>query len=87
MANGKHGDRPLTDLLVHGLRVYSDHVERLVLDIDYLGGRDWLEREMPLDWRDPDAAFVEQLRAVRARLLADARNGGWELPPGRFESD
>lgn len=38
MPNGKPGDHPLTDILVHGRRVYSEAADALVREIASLGG-------------------------------------------------
>jgi hypothetical protein len=44
MPNGKPGDHPLTDLLVHGVPVFNPRVDALVREIAGLGGRETLER-------------------------------------------
>ena len=44
MPNGKPGDHPLTDLLVHGMPVFNQHVDTLIREIAELGGRDALSR-------------------------------------------
>jgi hypothetical protein len=44
MPNGKIGDHPITDLLVHGLHPFPQEIEDLILEIRR---------------RDPDATFHE----------------------------
>lgn len=60
MPNGKPGDHPLTDMLVHGLHPFPDDVERTLREILALdpifpdGKRRWLEQaewqRRLLDW-------------------------------------
>jgi len=37
--NGKHGDHPLTDILVHRSHVFSRKIDAIIREIDQLGGR------------------------------------------------
>src|SRR5688500_13084656 len=48
MPNGKVGDHPFTDIVIHGRRVYSERADALVREIDELGGR---ERIADVLWR------------------------------------
>jgi hypothetical protein len=43
MPNGKPGDHPLTDVIIHGLPVYSPKANGLVREIGRLGGRKEIE--------------------------------------------
>lgn len=65
--NGKHGDNPLTDLVIHGEHPFPPDIEEMLLQIDALGrnigrwplgeNRPFLGREF--DWengRDLDGA-------------------------------
>ena len=85
MPNGKPGDHPLTDILVHRLQVYSPAIDELVREIarlsDERGQRelgDMLFFEYN-DFSNPDLARLED---VLTRLLAqrrhDASMRGWE---------
>jgi hypothetical protein len=40
MANGKPGDHPLTDVLVHHLPVFNEEVDRLIVELDGVNGWD-----------------------------------------------
>ena len=63
MANGTRGDHPLTDILNHGLTVYSPEVDGLVSN-STAGHAAYLE---------------PRLREMRDRMRADARARGWEV--------
>lgn len=78
MPNGKPGDHPLTDILVHGFTVFGSELDGLVREIDDLGGSADLAREIDLQEFDPrlggEAADRGQLRerliTLRNRLRA-----------------
>jgi hypothetical protein len=85
MPNGKPGDHPLTDILIHKLEVVSPRADALVREIVELGGRDELEADFNLGQLDPrfpphhplDLQLMEtQLTALRDRLLSDRRERG-----------
>ena len=77
MPNGKPGDHPLTDIVVHRLRVYSETAYGLVREIVALGGRDEIETLLFLEYNvheHPDVAELERtLTAIRDRLRRPAR--------------
>ncbi len=79
MPNGKPGDHPLTDIVVHRLRVYSPAVDRLVHDIVELGGREEIADLLLLEFNNldhPDLTRLEAiLRPIRDRLR---QTGGME---------
>ena len=39
MPNGKHGDNPISDFIVHGVRCFPPDIEDLLRRIDALGAR------------------------------------------------
>jgi hypothetical protein len=84
MANGKHGDHPLTDILVHGLTVYSAEADDLIRKIARLSSPrevdQWWERE--IGWKADAADVLAKAQAHYAELLRRARANGWELPEG-----
>jgi hypothetical protein len=45
--NGKPGDHPLSDILLHGAEIYTGEIRTLIKEIDHLGGRNLLEEA---DW-------------------------------------
>jgi hypothetical protein len=51
--NGKPGDHPLADILVHGLDVFCPRVDTLIREIVSLGGRFVLDRNLDLRRADP----------------------------------
>lgn len=77
MPNGKTGDHPFTDIVVHRRRVYSERADALVREIDALGGR---ERIVDVLWREfdehksPDIERLERfLLEVRQDLIAGTK--------------
>jgi hypothetical protein len=80
MPNGKPGDHPLTDILAHRMHVYGDEADDLIRKIaDLCSDREldeWWERE--IGWSDDPALALQKARAQYERLLARAREGGWE---------
>ena len=83
MPNGKVGDHPFTDVVVHGLDVYSPSADALIREIDQLGGREQIADMLLLEYGEPEHVNVEALEAVlteiRNRLLADGRRRDWEV--------
>jgi hypothetical protein len=83
MPNGKPGDHPITDILVHHRRVYSETADALVREIADLGGEreiaDMLYTEYN-EYSKPDVPKLERLlTAIRDRRLREARERGWEV--------
>jgi hypothetical protein len=85
MPNGKPGDHPWTDIMIHGRRVYSALADQLVRDIAELATdaeqrqlADRLMREYNEHF-DPDVARLErELSELRDRLRKRAAERGWE---------
>lgn len=82
MPNGKPGDHPLTDIVLHGLRVYSRHTDKLVREIVGLGGREEIADMLLFEYnpyQKPDAKRLETvLTEVRDRLSRRATERGEE---------
>jgi hypothetical protein len=71
MPNGKHGDNPLSDFIVHGRRVFPPDIEDLLRRIDAAGaavGRWPLGQEWPYSTREFEWAEGKDLDEAR-RLL------------------
>ena len=68
MPNGKPGDDPLTDILVHNLEVFSPEADALIKEIVSLGGQADLERHFNLFWTPPLEEFESELRVLLDRL-------------------
>ncbi|MGH7629508.1 MAG: hypothetical protein ACREOF_08955 [Gemmatimonadales bacterium] len=72
MPNGKPGDHPLTDIVVHRRRVYSATIDGLVRDIVELGGREEIADLLLIQFNNlqqPDLQKLEPiLRSIRERL-------------------
>ncbi len=86
MPNGKPGDNPYTDIVVHGRDVYSPSIATLVREISGLASdtetRDLAERlffEFN-EFSDPDLERLERLLVeMRNRLLRQAKERGFEV--------
>jgi hypothetical protein len=80
MPNGKPGDHPFTDIVVHGQPVYSVRADALVREIARLGGRRLIEDLLFLDYNPftrPDPARLEAVLAgIRDRLRSEPGEGG-----------
>jgi hypothetical protein len=76
--NGKKGDHPLTDILIHNLRTYSPKADSLVKEIVNLGGRRELERTFDLMVPPPISIFERRLQEMRDGLWKEAKARGWE---------
>jgi hypothetical protein len=79
MPNGKPGDHPLTDIVVHRLRVYSPAIDRLVRDIVDLGGRDEIADLLLLEFNHLDHPDLARLEAILRPIRDQLRQ------PGGFE--
>jgi hypothetical protein len=80
MPNGKPGDHPLTDILVHGREVYGAEADRLIEGIARLCSRReldgwWLAR---IGWDASPELVLREARRRHAELAARADEGGWE---------
>ena len=85
MPNGKIGDHPLTDILVHGLVVYSERATQLVRKVVALADSETerkLAERLLFEYNDhanPDVAKLEtELEALLLELEEDARKRGFE---------
>lgn len=86
MPNGKPGDHPYTDIVVHRLPTYSDFADSLVREIATLADErtrrdlaDLLLGRFNL-FDEPDVAELERtLTGLRDRLRREARERGWEV--------
>ena len=78
--NGKKGDQPITDILLHNLPTYSPKADALIKEIVQLGGRAELESTFDLMVPPrPIAPFEQKLQKFRDRLYRDAKQRGWDL--------
>jgi len=64
MPNGKPGDHPITDIIIHKMRLFSPKADALIAEIVSLGGREELEKRF--DWFLPPP--VKELEARLAAL-------------------
>ena len=82
MANGKLGDHPLTDILVHNLNVYGGGSDELIRKIAELCSRreldEWWDSE--IGWSPDRGSILAKARTRLDQLLRRARQSGWEIP-------
>jgi len=82
MPNGKPGDHPLTDILVHRLRTYGYEADELVRKIAEISSRreldEWWNKE--IGWKASSRTARSKARARFAELTARAKASGWETP-------
>ena len=87
MPNGKPGDHPYTDIVVHRRSVYSPRVDDLVRRVAMLSTQaerhqlaDMLFRDFD-DFNQPDVATLEaHLTSLHDQLVARAKERGWQVP-------
>jgi hypothetical protein len=68
MPNGKIGDHPLTDILIHHRYVYSERADALIRDIVALGGRDEFADMLLRDYNTFDKPDVPKLERVLTEI-------------------
>lgn len=86
MPNGKVGDHPYTDIVIHRRDVYSSTADALVREIAGLAD-DRTRRELQdrlftefNELQNPDVARLERMLVeLRDRLKEEARNRGFEV--------
>ncbi len=86
MPNGKHGDHPFTDIIIHGRNVYSPRAANLVREIAKLCD-DKAQRKLAdllfFEYNEFDNPDVKKLEAVltemRDNALQEARERGFEV--------
>lgn len=84
--NGKPGDQPFTDIVVHGRQVYSEHAADLVREIAGLVDdkarrqlADWLFREYNV-FESPNVVELErELTRMRDEARRAAKERGFEV--------
>ena len=80
MPNGKPGDHPLTDILVHMQKVYGQEGDDLIRTIANLCSRreldEWWQRE--IGWSHDHDSVVSKARKRLDELLERAKQSGWE---------
>ena len=80
MPNGKPGDHPLNDILVHHLNVYGEEADTMIRKIADLSSRreleEWWTRE--IGWSPDPGLIVAKARGRLAELVKRAKDSGWE---------
>lgn len=86
MPNGKPGDHPYTDIVIHGRDVYSGKAAKLVREIAKLASDSDCRKLADLlyseynEYSKPDVEKLEHvLTEMRDTLLSGARDRGFEV--------
>jgi len=80
MPNGKRGDHPLTDILIHDLNVYGEEGADLIRKIAKLCSRrelhEWWQRE--IGFSGDGETVLRKGRKYLDELVERAKQAGWE---------
>jgi hypothetical protein len=80
MPNGKPGDHPITDLMIHHLSVYGEPLDTELRQLGELMSYhrlcDWFEQEQY--WTTPNEELEPIVAAKLETLKRDAQDRGWE---------
>jgi hypothetical protein len=81
MPNGKPGDHPLTDILVHEIETYGFETDDLIRKVSKLCSRAefdiWWELE--ISWSQVNASRLEKAKTKFAEVSKRAKESGWEI--------
>ena len=84
MPNGKPGDHPLTDIIIHGATVYGVKTDGLIRKISMLCSWDelheWWNRE--IGWGGTESTALAKAQSRYDLLIERSRANGWEIPKG-----
>lgn len=80
MPNGKPGDHPLTDIVVHGMAVYGSEADALILKIGKLSSNRALDHwwESEIGWNASSKEVVEKAKVRLAELEKRVEDSGWD---------
>jgi hypothetical protein len=82
MPNGKPGDHPHSDIVIHGMPTFTPEIDALVRDVEALGGfrsvlaTDWLAERQAALWRankENDETRRQQVLSWAVALLERER--------------
>ena len=86
MSNGKIGDHPLTDIFIHNVEIYSKDITNLVIRINNLGGKifldsiDWLGEYNQFHISKTKISKLESILKLKLdELVKEAKQKGWSL--------
>lgn len=83
MPNGKPGDHPITDLMIHHLSVYGEPLDTKLRQLGELMSYDrlcdWFHEQR--HWTTPKAQLQPIVAAKLKQLRRDAKDRGWEKLP------
>lgn len=80
MPNGKPGDHPLTDILIHKATVYGKEADDLIRKIAGLCSRreldEWWQSE--IGWKPDGSSVLRKVQKQFDELMRRAKESGWE---------
>ena len=76
--NGKPGDHPITDIMVHGRAVYGEPLDNQLRELGELMSYDRLCDWFQQHWSTPAEQLQPVVAAELARRQGDAADRGWE---------
>ncbi len=79
MANGRPGDDPVMDIIVHGIGVFSPEIDEMIRQLNKL--MDWrrLQEFIELVRRQPPDELRKSISDKLQSLRDEARTRGWEV--------
>lgn len=78
--NGKPGDHPITDIIVHGQRVYGEPLDSQLRELGERMSYQRLCDRFQQHWSTPADQLQPMVAVELARRRADAKERGWETP-------
>jgi len=80
MPNGKRGDHPLTDILLHGMQVYGEEADEAIRKIAALSSTRELDAwwESTIGWKPDKNTVLPAAQKYLKELEQRAKEGGWE---------
>src|SRR5205823_4133330 len=82
MPNGKPGDHPITDIVIHGLAVYSPKADALIREIVQLGGQDQITDALLAAYDRYRKANLPTFESLLTKIRDGLREGRDHAPKG-----
>ncbi len=79
MSNGKKGDHPLIDILIHKIPIFSPVIDELIREIAKFVPNYRLYKMFNWFSPSPLPEFEIELRKILNKLKSEAKEKGWEI--------